>query len=244
MKFSFETIKDEKLDEIKVMKERRSLVSAIEEARGRGLAPVISEIKRQSPSRGKIRDIDPVEVAEQMEKGGACAISVLTDKYFDGSLDDLRRVREAVEIPLLRKDFIVDEFQLYQSYGAGADVVLLIVSLLRDKTKEFVGLTHGLGMEALVEVHSEDELMFALDSDARLIGVNNRDLKTLEIDLGTTESLASKIPKDRIIVSESGINNKGDLERVLVAGATAALIGTSIMQAGNIEEKVRGLVGK
>lgn len=244
MKFSFEAIKDEKLDEIKAMKERRSLISAIEEARGRGLIPVISEVKRQSPSRGRIRDADHVETARQMEEGGACAISVLTDKHFDGNLYDLRRVKEAVKIPVLRKDFIVDEFQLIQSYGAGADVVLLIVSLLKDKTKEFVELTNELGMEALVEVHSEDELMFALDSDVRLIGVNNRDLKTLEIDLGTTESLASKIPKDRIVVSESGINNKGDLERVLAAGATAALIGTSIMKAENIEEKVRRLVGK
>jgi len=242
MKFNFETIRDEKLNEIKAIKERRSLISAIEKAREKGLNPVISEIKRKSPTRGKIRDVDPVKTAKQMKKGGACAISVLTDKHFDGSLDDLRMVKEAVKIPILRKDFIIDKFQIYQSYGAGADVILLIVSLLKEKTKKFVELTHELGMEALVEIHSEDELKFALDSGARLIGINNRDLKTLQIELGTTELLARKIPTNRIIVSESGINGKEDLERVLTAGASAILIGTSIMKSENIEERVRGFV--
>jgi indole-3-glycerol phosphate synthase len=243
MKFSFKSIGREKREEIKALKEKRSLISAIEKAGGKGVKPVIAEVKRQSPSKGKIRDADPVEAAEEMEEGGACAISVLTDKHFNGSLCDLRKVKEAVKIPILRKDFIVDEFQIYQSYGAGADAVLLIVSLLKKKTKEFVELTHKLGMEALVEIHSLDELRFALDSGARLIGVNNRDLKTLRIELDTTEKLAKKIPTDRMIVSESGIINRADLKRVLAAGAKAALIGTSIMQAENVKEKVREFTG-
>jgi indole-3-glycerol phosphate synthase len=242
MKFDFGTITGEKLDEIKAIKEKRSLITAIEDARERGANPVIAEVKRKSPSRGNIRDVDHVETAREMEAGGACAISVLTDKHFDGGLCDLMGVKEAVEIPVLRKDFIVDEFQIYQSYGAGADVVLLIVSLLKEKTSGFVELIHGLGMEALVEVHCADELGFALDSDARLIGVNNRDLGTLEIKLGTTKSLVGEIPGDRVIVSESGINTKEDLIYVLDAGAKAALIGTSIMQAENIKEKVREFV--
>ena len=242
MKFKFENIAEEKFKEIKALKEKRSLISAIEETEGSGLIPVIAEIKRRSPSKGKIRDVDLVRTARQMENGGACAISVLTDKNFDGSLEDLKRVKEAVKIPVLRKDFIVDEFQIYQSYGAGVDAVLLIVSLLREKTMEFVELTHELGMEALVEIHNEDEIRFALDSNAKLIGINNRNLKTLRIDLGTTESLTRKIPKNRIIISESGINDKEDLKRVLKAGANAVLIGTSIIKAENIEERVREFV--
>ncbi len=242
MKFNFNTIRDEKLKEIRAIKEKRSLISTIEEAREKGLNPVIAEIKRKSPSMGKIRDADPVETARQMEEGGASAISILTNKHFDGNLYDLRRVKEAVKIPVLRKDFIVDEFQIYQSHGAGADVVLLIASLLKEKTKEFVEKIHELGMEALVEIHSGDELKFALDSGARLIGINNRDLKTLQIELGTTESLAREIPTNRIIVSESGINDKKDLDRVLKAGVDAVLIGTSIMKSENIEERVRRFV--
>ncbi|MEA3255427.1 MAG: indole-3-glycerol phosphate synthase TrpC [Candidatus Altiarchaeota archaeon] len=242
MRFDFGTITGEKLDEIKAIKEKRSLITAIEDARDGGVNPVIAEVKRKSPTLGDIRDVDPVKTAREMEEGGACAISVLTDKHFDGGLYDLMRVKEAMKVPVLRKDFIVDEFQIYQSYGAGADVVLLIVSLLKEKTKGFVELIHGLGMEALVEVHCVDELGFALDSDAKLIGVNNRDLGTLEIKLGTTKSLAGKIPGDRVIVSESGVNTTEDLAYVLEAGAKAALIGTSIMQAESIKEKVREFV--
>ena len=246
MKFDFKKIKDEKLHEIRAIKKKRSLVSAIEKARGNGLFPVISEVKRKSPSKGNIRDVDPVEAARQMEAGGACAISVLTDKHFGGSLCDLRNIKNSVGIPILRKDFIVDEFQVYQSYASGADAVLLIVFLLGEKTREFVKKIHELGMEALVEVHSEDELEFAIDSGARLIGINNRDLNTMEIDLGATEKLIRKIPKDRmediIVVSESGICKKEDLGKIIAAGAKAALIGTGIMQSENIEEKVREFV--
>ncbi|MBN2013785.1 MAG: indole-3-glycerol-phosphate synthase [Candidatus Altiarchaeota archaeon] len=242
MKFNIDAVRDEKLREVKALSERRSLISAIERAGEMGFNPVIAEVKKKSPSHGAIREVDPVEAAMQMEEGRACGISVLTDKHFDGKLCDLREVKKALKIPVLRKDFIVDEFQVYESYGAGADAVLLIASLLRGKTKQFVDLAHRLGMEALVEAHSEDELEIALDSGARLIGINNRDLRTLGIELGTTEDLAKKIPKNKIVVSESGIKTKDDMERLKKAGAKAFLIGTSIIMSENIKEKVMEFV--
>lgn len=256
MTFDFKKIRKEKTREIKILKGKRSLIAAIEKIRKKGENPIIAEIKRSSPIRGKLREIEVVKAAIEMEKGGACAVSVLTDKRFKGNIGDLPRVKEAVKIPVLRKDFIVDEFQIDQSYLVGADVVLLIVSLLRGKTKKFVEKIHQMGMEALVEIRSEKEIKFALDSGAKLIGINNRDLKTFKIDLATTEKLIPKIPKDKFlfrnflhseinnktIVSESGINNKKDLARVMKAGAEAALIGTSIMLAENIKEKVEEFV--
>jgi indole-3-glycerol phosphate synthase len=242
MTFNFYKIRGEKTKEIKNLKEKRSLIAVIEKATEKGLVPIISEIKRASPGRGKIREVDIAKTALDMEKGGACAISVLTDRYFDGSLADLPKAKEAVKIPVLRKDFIVDEFQLEQSYISGADAILLIVSLLKDKTKKFVEKTHRLGMEAIVEIHSEKEIKFALDSGAKLIGINNRDLKVMKVDLATTEKLIQKIPGDKILVSESGIGSKKDLEIILKAGAKAALIGTSIMLSKNIKEKVEGFV--
>ncbi len=242
MSFNFDIIEKEKLKEIKVLKEKRSLIAAIEKKRKKGLVPIIAEIKRASPGKGKIREIDIIKAAIEMEKGGACAISVLTDRYFDGSLGDLPKVKEAVKIPILRKDFIIDEFQIEQSCLNGADVVLLIASLIKEKTKKFVKMIHRLGMEALVEIRSEKEIKFALDSGTRLIGINNRDLKTMRVNLDTTEELIPKIPSSKIIISESGINDKNDLERVLKAGAKAVLIGTSIMSVENIREKVKEFV--
>ena len=239
MTFNLDTIRSEKLHEIKTFKEKRSLISAIKDAERNNRNAVITEIKRKSPSRGRIKNVDPLEAAKSMEAGGASAISVLTDKRFGGDLNDLRKVKEAVKVPVLRKDFIVDEFQIYEGYAYGADAVLLIVSLLKEGIGKFVEVTHRLGMESLVEVHSIDELGFAVDSGAQLIGINNRNLRTLEIDLDTTEEIAKKIPGNKLTVSESGINNKEDLRKVLYAGANAALIGTSIMLAGDIKEKVR-----
>lgn len=242
MKFNFFGIEKEKLEEVRKLKERRSLILSIEKTREKGLNPIIGEIKKFSPSYGRIREIDSRRAAIQIEAGGACAISVLTDKYFGGSLEDLKEVKKIVKIPVLRKDFIVEEFQLYESYAYGADAVLLITALLREKTKHFVRKAKELGMESLVEIHSKEDLKFALDSQARLIGINNRDLKTLKVELGTTEKLIKKIPEGKIKVSESGIKNKGELERIFGCGADAALIGTSIMKAKNIEGRVRELV--
>jgi indole-3-glycerol phosphate synthase len=153
------------------------------------------------------------------------------------------RVKSAVKIPVLRKDFIVDESALRQSLEVGADAVLLIVALLGEETCRFVELAHGLGLEALVEVHSEEELPAALASGARLIGVNNRDLASMGVDLRAMERLAPMIPEDRIIVAESGIESTTDLGRMKAAGAKAYLIGTSIMASSDIGEKVRSFVG-
>lgn len=239
MKFSLEDVRKEKLVEATALKKRRSLISAIESAEGNA---VISEVKRMSPSAGVIRDVGVSETAKMMEEAGACAISVLTDRRFGGCLDDLLRVKAAVKVPVLRKDFIVDESQLRQSLEVGADAVLLIVALLGKETGRFAEKAYELGLEVLVEVHSEDELPIALASGARLIGVNNRDLATMKIDLGTTERLAPKIPKDRIIVAESGIASTTDLRRMKAAGARAYLIGTSIMASSNVGEKVRSFI--
>lgn len=241
-KFDFGEIKSEKLREIQKLKEKRSLIQSIIKAKENGLNPVIAEIKRESPSSGKIRDISIAKAAIQMEKGGACAISVLTDKYFGGCIEDLKIVKNSVKIPVLRKDFIVDEFQIYESYANGADAILLIGTLLKERTKNFVKKAHELGMEALVEIHSNDELGFALNSGARLVGINNRDLRTFKIGLGTTEILGPEIPGKFLRVSESGIKEKGDLNRVFNAGADAVLIGTGIMLSRNIERKVREFV--
>ncbi len=242
MKFNFSRSGNERLGEIRGIEDKRSLISAIEKVREKGLNPIIGEIKRKSPSLGNIREIDIGEAAIQIEAGGACAISVLTDKHFGGSLEDLKEVKKIVKIPVLRKDFIVDELQLYGSCAYGADAILLITSLLKEKTKRFVRKAKELEMESLVEIHSEEDLKFALDSKARLIGINNRNLKTLEVELGTTEELIKKIPEKKIKVSESGINTKEDLKKIFNVGTDAALIGTSIMKAEDIEEKVREFV--
>jgi indole-3-glycerol phosphate synthase len=239
MKFSLEDVKEEKMAEATALKKRKSLISAIESADENA---VIAEVKRMSPSAGIIRDADVVETAKTMEAAGACAISVLTDSRFGGCLDDLAKVKAAVKIPVLRKDFIVDESALRQSLEVGADAVLLIVALLGTETCRFVEKAHEIGLEALVEVHLEDELPVALASGARLIGINNRDLRTMKIDLGTTEKLAPKIPKDRIIVAESGIKSTDDLRRMKAAGAGAFLIGTGIMASSDIGKKVRSFI--
>lgn len=226
------------VDSFKLDAETRSLKSAILHAD----RAVITEIKPASPSEGKLRDVDVVATARAMERGGACAISVLTEPfYFSGSLENLKKAKEAVRIPVMRKDFIVDEYQLFEAKYYGADAVLLIVSVLGKETKRFYDKAKELGMEALVEVHEEGEIKTALDSGAGIIGINNRDLKTLKVDLDTTKRLADKIPKDRITVSESGIKTRKDLDLVL-GYARAALIGTSVMRADDVEKAVQELV--
>ena len=244
MKFDYDTIEDEKKEEIKNLKERRSLIAAIDKAKKEGKTPIIAEVKKASPTKAKIRDIEPAEAASLMEAGGACAISVLTDQYFDGKICFLRQVKNSVKLPVLRKDFIIDMFQLYESKGNGANAVLLIASLLGERMTEFVDKAHDLGMETLVEVHNEEDIEYALDSAAKLIGINNRDLKTLETDLKTTERLAPLIPRSKIIVSESWIKNREDILRLEDAGVSAYLIGTEIMLSADIEKKVRELTGK
>jgi indole-3-glycerol phosphate synthase len=220
----------------------RSLKAAIVKAKDRNA--IITEIKPASPSEGMIKAVDPEETAKAMERGGACALSVLTEPFFfHGSLNNLTKAKYAVEIPVMRKDFIIDEYQLLEAKHYGADAVLLMVSVLGDKTKEFYEKVKALGMEALVEVHDKKELPIAVASGAEIIGINNRNLKDLSIDLNITKELSAGIPKGRIIVSESGVKDRKDLDIVL-KHADAALVGTSMMRAGDVEKAVRELVRK
>ncbi len=209
---------------------------------------LIAEVKRASPSRGIIRsDFDPMDIAQTYASNGASAISVLTEaRYFQGSLDHLKAIRDALgnkRLPLLRKDFIHDPYQVYESRAYGADGLLLIVAILNpQKLEELLGLSHELGMSCLVEVHDEAELEIALKSGARIIGINNRDLKTFTVDLTTTKRLRPLIPKDRIVVSESGIKNRSDIQKLRQWGVDAVLIGESLMSAPNIAAKMKKLL--
>lgn len=207
---------------------------------------VIAEIKRQSPSKGLIReDFEPVEIARAYAQGGAAAISVLTDEhFFGGQLEFLRRVRAAVDLPLLRKDFVIDAYQIDEARAAGADAVLLIVAALDPSA---LGALHGhaigLGLDVLVEVHDEPELEAALAIGARLVGVNNRDLRTFEVDLGVTERLAARLPRDGqvLLVAESGIFGPQDVARLTRAGARAHLVGESLMREFDVAKALEQL---
>jgi indole-3-glycerol phosphate synthase len=195
---------------------------------------VIAELKKASPSRGVMRpDFQPVEIAKSYQQAGAAALSVLTEEqFFQGSLEDLKMAREAVRLPVLRKDFIIDDYQVYESAAAGADAILLIVAALDDSgLRRFLALAEQLRVAALVEVHTEEELDRAIAAGARIIGVNNRDLDTLEVDMETSIRLRGKIPPSCIAVSESGIKSGGDLERLARAGFNAVLIGEHFMLA-------------
>jgi len=194
---------------------------------------VIAEIKRRSPSRGPIRpDLDPLDCAKAYAAAGAAALSVLTDaRFFGGSLDDLCRVRAAVELPLLRKDFVLDARQVDEARWAGADAVLLIVAALpAERLAALLAHAAARGLDALVEVHDADELETARAAGARLVGINNRDLRSFEVDLGTTEALAPRAGAGRLVVTESGIHGPADLRRLAAAGAGAFLVGESLMR--------------
>ena len=196
---------------------------------------IIAEFKRKSPSKGPIRpDADPKLMATEYSSGGAAAISVLTEEdYFNGSLADLREVKRAVVLPVLRKDFVFDEYQVYEAAGAGADAVLLIVAALDDSLlSRLIGLTEGdLQMDALVEVHTSDEMKRAEKVGARLIGVNNRDLHTFQVSIETSIRLATEASKDSQLISESGLETREDLLRLKEAGFRGFLIGESLMRA-------------
>ena len=207
---------------------------------------LISEVKKASPSKGLIRpDFDPVWIARTYEAAGASAISVLTDeKYFQGKLEYLSAVHDAVSIPCLRKDFVVDAYQVYEARAAHADAILLIVAALTPgKLSEFMALSKELGMASLVETHTAEELDIALSTDARVIGINNRNLQTFETKLETTVSLANDVPGDRVLVSESGIFTRADVESLLSAGVDAILVGESLMRVPDPGTKVRELLG-
>ena len=207
---------------------------------------IIAEVKKASPSKGIIKkDFNPVEIAKTYEMNGAAAISVLTEeKYFHGHIDYLREIKEEVSLPVLRKDFIFDEYQIYESRAAGADALLLIARVLEKKEiEDFLDLSHDLSMSCLVEVHDEEELEKVLSTKAKLIGINNRDLKTFKTDIKTTLNLAIKIPKDRIVVSESGINSYNDVDLLKRKGIHVFLVGESLMREKDIGKKLKELLG-
>ena len=198
---------------------------------------MIAEVKRASPSAGTIAaDFDPITIARGYEKAGASAISVLTDeKYFQGRLEYMINVREQVDIPVLRKDFIIHEVQIYEAVVAGADAILLIVAALdQDTLVRLLDVAHTYQLDVLVEVHDLPELERALDTDARIIGVNNRNLKSFTVDLSATEQLAEEVPEDIILVSESDIKTPADAARVAAAGADALLVGETLMRSQNL----------
>ncbi len=208
---------------------------------------VIAEVKKGSPSKGIIRaDFDPVAIARSYERGGASCLSVLTDEsYFYGSLDYLGQIRAQVDLPLLRKDFIIDPYQVYQARFAGADAILLIAAALTDiQLRDLAELATGLQLDTLLEVHNDEELERALKLPVDLIGINNRNLQTFVTDLSVTERLAGKIPENQLAVAESGIHSRADIERLQHAGAGAFLIGESLMRESDIEGKLFGLLGR
>jgi len=203
---------------------------------------VIAEVKKASPSRGVIRpDFDPVAIAQTYAANGAAALSILTDaKYFQGELSFLDDIRKAVTLPLLRKDFTVDAYQVYESRVAHADALLLIVAALQiDPLEDFLGLAHELGMAALLEVHTVEELERSLPLHPPLIGINNRDLRTFQTDIETTLRLLPTIPSEVVIVSESGINTAADVTRLREKGVHAFLIGEALMRAPDPGVKLR-----
>lgn len=208
---------------------------------------VIAEVKKASPSKGLIcSDFQPIEIAKAYQKANAAAISCLTEEYyFQGGSRYFQEIRKAVAVPMLRKDFIIDPYQIYEASVLGADAVLLIASVLSpEQLKEFLELSHDLGLDCLVEVHTEEELEKAVQSGARIIGINNRNLKTFEVTLETTKQLICQLPDSVIKVSESGISNAQDIAFLQECGADAVLIGETLMRSGNIAEMMNCLLGK
>ena len=228
----------------------RDFIAALQRPRA-GDVGLIAEIKKASPSLGVIcPDFDPVRIAREYQAAGASCLSVLTDvDFFQGSLEYLKAVRAAVDLPLLRKDFIIDERQILEAVEWGADAILLIVAILSDEQlTHFHALADAAGLTSLVEVHDEPELERALRSGARLVGVNNRDLKTFQVDLGTTERLARRLKAtddgvQRLLVAESGFHSRADVVRVRTAGSGAILVGESLMKTGDIRSKGAELLG-
>jgi indole-3-glycerol phosphate synthase len=219
----------------------RDMVSAL----ARPGVSLIAEVKRASPSKGVLcPDLDPASLASIYEAGGAAAISVLTDKrFFQGSLDDLRAVRQHAGLPVLRKDFVIDPYQVVEARAAGADAVLLIVAVLSDgDLASLYRLARELGMAALVEVHDEAELARALAIGPRIVGINNRDLRTFHVNLETTARLRARVPKDVVLVAESGVHTPADVARLSAIGADAMLIGEALVRAPDVGQKIRELL--
>ena len=226
-------------------------IQALEKGLTSTAPALIAEVKKASPSQGLMRPefhdrFEPVTIASQYRDHGASALSVLTDQdFFQGNLEYLHNVKEAVHLPTLNKEFMVEEIQFYEARAYGADCVLLIAAALdRFQLEDFFTVAQELSLDVLIEIHNERELDTVLERVplARLIGINNRDLKTFQTDLSVTERLAKRMPADRLIVSESGIHNREHVERVLEAGAQAMLIGESLLRADSIQAKIQELL--
>jgi indole-3-glycerol phosphate synthase len=254
-----ERIVKAKRKEVAALKERIPLTQ-LKDARG-NLLPVrdfrgaissarcsiIAEVKRSSPSQGRIREeFDPVQIATIYQNNGAHAVSVLTDEaFFEGTGEYLTAIKKTIDLPLLRKDFIIDPYQIHETRILGGDAVLLIASLLEQgQLLEYITLSETLGLAPVVEVHTKKELDKALAADAGIIGINNRDLKTFSTDIKKTLELAPFIPTDRIVVTESGINTRRDIEQLMEAGIHCFLIGEALMRAEDIGGKLRELLGR
>ncbi|MFC1962008.1 indole-3-glycerol phosphate synthase TrpC [Chloroflexota bacterium] len=225
---------------------QRSALDMTSALRGNNLK-MIAEVKKASPSKGVLRtDFDPVAIARIYLANGATAISVLTEpKHFQGNLNYLSDIRQMVKssVPLLRKDFIIEPYQVYEARAYGADGILLITAILAPpQLAELIRLSHEMGMSCLVEVHDESELATALDSDARIIGINNRDLKTFKVDLATTERLRPLVPPDCTVVSESGIKNRDDMGKMKQWGVDAVLVGEALISAPDIATRMKELL--
>jgi len=208
---------------------------------------LIAEVKKASPSKGIIRgDFDPIKIARTYEESGASCLSVLTEKkFFQGELGYLGRIRKVVNLPLLRKDFIIDEYQIHEARAAGADAILLIAACLeQQQVEDYLGIAHLLGLDVLVESHTYKELDKSMRAGATLVGINNRDLATFTVSLQTTLDLVKDIPEDRTVVSESGIKTRDDVVRLHRAGVDAVLVGESLMRENDIGKKVKELLGK
>ena len=235
--------KSQILEAIEVAPAVRSDISAFRTSE----LSLIAEVKRSSPSKGSLAPItDPALLASRYEKGGATAISVLTERRrFGGSLEDLVAVRKAVDLPILRKDFMVDDYQFLEARAHGADLVLLIVAALsKNQLSDYLALTQELGMHAIVEVHTNSELEIALDNPCDFVGVNSRNLKTLEVDPAGFKELLPLIPTDVIRIAESGISTRADVEFAIECGANTILVGEALVRAGDPEFAVQHLLGR
>ena len=246
--------KRQRLEEARRQTPLRQLKASMATVGGKGiLAPalrrdgvnIIAEIKRRSPSKGVIREnFDPVGIARNYTTGGAAAISCLTEEdFFDGSLDHLKAARDVTPLPILRKDFTFDEYQIYEAVHAGADAILLIAAMLEaERFNDLLELSHRLGIDALVEIHDREEMEMVMRYDVRLLGINNRNLRTFETRLETSLELAAELPKTITLVSESGIRTREDINRLRAAGFHAFLIGEELMRADDEGAALKALV--
>lgn len=244
-------LKDDKAKES--LRELKEQITELDETRdfkgalAQGEMSLIAEIKKASPSKGVIKeDFRPLQIARQYEAAGASALSILTDRdFFQGQLSYLTEVRKEVSSPLLRKDFIIDPYQIYQARAYGADAILLIAAILEEEElDEFLNIAHELGLDVLLEVHNQEELETALAVEAEIIGINNRDLKVFEVDLATTLELKELIPDDKVIISESGIKDRSDTNLLREHEIDGILVGESLMRSADIQTKVDELVGE